>query len=46
MIDWTNNNIHTDLIKNITDPQEHTTNDARKVKNELINQRLKTGGVQ
>ena len=46
MIEWININLHTDLIKYITDLQEHTTNDAQKVKNELINQGVKTAGVQ
>ena len=46
MIEWINSNLHTDLIKYITDPQEHATNDTRKTKNELINQGVKTKGVQ
>ena len=46
VIDWINNNLHTDLIKYITNLQEHTTNDAQKVKNELINQGVNTAGVQ
>ena len=44
MIEWININLHTDLIKYITDSQEHTTNNARKAKNELINQGVKIAG--
>ena len=40
-----NINLHTDLIKYITDPQEHTTKNTRKAKNELINQGVKTDSV-
>ena len=40
MIDWINNNLHTDLIKYITDPQKHTTNNAQTAKNELINKNI------
>ena len=46
MSEWININLHTDLIKYITDPQEHTTNATRRAKNELINQGVKTAGVQ
>ena len=38
--------MYTDLIKYITDPQEHTTTDTRTAKNELINQRVKTDSIQ
>ena len=41
-----NSNIYTYLIKDITDPQEHTTNDTRRVKSELINKRDETDNVQ
>ena len=34
-----------DLIKYITDPQEHTTNNTRRAKNELINQGVNAAGV-
>ena len=46
MSKWININLHTDLIKYITDPQEHTTNDTRRAKNEFINQGVKTAGVK
>ena len=46
LIDWINNNLYTDLIKYIADPQEHTTNNAQKAKNELINQGVNIAGVQ
>ena len=45
MVDWTHSNLHTDLIKYITNPQEHTTNNAQKAKNELINQGVRTTDV-
>ena len=32
MIEWINNNLHTDLMKYITDPQNYTTNDTRRAK--------------
>ena len=41
-----NINLHTDLVKYITGPQEHTTNDEPKAKNELINQGVKKTGIQ
>ena len=46
MIEWINSNIYTDLIKYITDQQGHTTNNTRRAKNELINQGVRTDGVQ
>ena len=46
MNEWININLHTDLIKYITGRQEYTTNDTRRAKNELINQGVKTAGVQ
>ena len=46
MIEWLNISLHTDLIKYNADQQEYTTNDTRKAKNELINQGVKTAGVQ
>ena len=46
MSEWIKINLHTDLIKFITDPQKHTTNDTRRAKNELINEGVKTDGVQ
>ena len=45
MIEWIIINLNTDLIKYIADPQEHTTNNTRRAKNELINQGAKTDGV-
>ena len=41
-----NINLHTDLIKYIAEPQEYTTIDTRRAKNELINQGVKTTSVQ
>ena len=46
MIEWLNINLHTDLTKYIADQQEYTTNNTRKVKNELIHQGVKTTNVQ
>ena len=46
MIDWIHSNLHTNLIKYITDPQIHTTNNARRTTNELMNQGVNTEGVQ
>ena len=46
MIEWINNNLPTDSIQYISNPQEYTTNDAQKVKDELINQGVKTADVQ
>ena len=46
MIKWININLHTDLIKYVTDPQEHATNNTRGAKNKLINQGVKIDGVQ
>ena len=46
IIEWINNNLHTDVIKYITDPQEHTTNNIRRAKNALINQGVKADNVQ
>ena len=45
MMEWINSNLHTDLIKYITNPQEYTTNNTRRVMNELINQGVKTDGI-
>ena len=45
IIKWLNISLHTDLTKYITDQQEHTANDTRKAKNELINQGVKTADV-
>ena len=39
-------NLHTDQIKYITDPQVHTTNNVRKVTNELMNQGVNIDGIQ
>ena len=39
-------NLHTDLIKYITDSQVYTTNKTRKRKNKLIKQGVKTESVQ
>ena len=43
---WINIILHTDLIKYVTDSQEHTTNNTRRAKNELINQGMKTDAVE
>ena len=45
MNEWIHSNLHTDLIKYITDSQVHTTNNTRRIKNELIKQGVKTDGV-
>ena len=45
IIIWMNSNLHKDLIKHVTDPQEHSFNDTRSAKNELINQRVKTNNI-
>ena len=44
--EWICNNLHTDSIKYITDPQVHTTNNTRRATNELMNQGVKTDGIQ
>ena len=46
MIEWLDISLPTDLTNYNTDHQEHTTNNTRKAKNELINQRVKTIDVQ
>ena len=46
MIKWINSNLHTDLIKYITDPPDQTTNNTRRAKSELINQGVKTNSIQ
>ena len=46
MVELININLHTDLIKYITDSQVHTSNNTRRAKNELINQGVTTDGVQ
>ena len=46
MGDWMCSNIHTDLIKYITDSQAHTTNDAIQVTNKLTKQEVKPDGIQ
>ena len=45
MIKWLKVSLHTDLIKYIADQLEHTTNDTRKMKNELLHQGVKTTDV-
>ena len=46
MNDSISNNLHTDLIKYITDSQMHTTNDARRTTNVLMNQGVMTDSIQ
>ena len=46
MNDWMSNNHHSDLIRYITDSQVHTTNNARRGTNELMNQGVKPDGIQ
>ena len=46
MNDWIRSNLHTDLIKYITDSQVHTTNDARRATTELMKLGVKTDGIQ
>ena len=46
MSKWIYNNLHTDVIKYITDSQVHTTNNTRRPKNKLIKQEVKIDGVQ
>ena len=46
MIEWLNISLHIDLTKYFTNQQEHTTNDTRYTKNELINQGVKTANIQ
>ena len=46
MNEWIHSNLHTDLIKYITDLQVHTTNNTRRATNELMNQGVKMDRVQ
>ena len=46
MIKWLDSSLYTNLTKCITDHQEHTPNDIRKAKNELMNQGVKTANTQ
>ena len=46
MIKWLNISLHTDLAKYITDQQEHTTNNTRRVTNELMIQGVKTEDIE
>ena len=46
MNDWIRSNLHTDLIKYITDSQVDITNYARRATNELMKQGVKPGGIQ
>ena len=46
MNEWMCNNLHTDIIKFITDSQVHTANDTRRATNELMNHRVKTDNIQ
>ena len=43
---WICSNLHTDLVKYITDSQVHTTNDTRRATNEMMQHGVKTDGVQ
>ena len=42
MIEWLDISLPTDLTNYNTDHQEHTTNNIRRAKNQLINQGVKT----
>ena len=46
MNDWICSNLHKNLIKYITRSQVHTTNNARRATNELMNQGVKTEDIQ
>ena len=46
MNQWIRSNLHTDIIKQITDSQVHTTNDTRRAMNELMKQGVKIDGIQ
>ena len=46
VINLINYDIHTDVIKYITNPKEHTISNAQKGKNELINQGVNAASVQ
>ena len=46
MNEWIRSNLHTDLIKYITNSQVYTTNNDRRAMNELMNQGVKTDGIQ
>ena len=43
---WIHGNLYTDQIKYVTNTQVHTTNNARRATNELINQGVNTDGIQ
>ena len=44
--EWICGNLHTDQIKYVTNSQVHTTNNARRATNELMNQGVKIDGIQ
>ena len=46
MNEWICSNLHTDLIKYITDSQVHTTNNTRRATNEVMKLGVKTDGIQ
>ena len=46
MIEWLDISLPIDLTNYDTDHQEHTTNNTRKVMNELLNQGVKTADIQ
>ena len=46
MIKWLDSSLYINLTKYTTDHQEHTTNNARRAKNELINGGVKTANIQ
>ena len=46
MVKWLDISLPTSITNYITDHQENTTNDTRKVKNELLNQGVNTTNVQ
>ena len=45
-IDWIRSNVHTEVIKYITDSQLHTTINTRRATDELMKQGVKTDGIQ
>ena len=46
MVKWLDISLPTDLIEYTNNPQKHTTNNTRRAKSKLINQGVKTDGVQ
>ena len=46
MNDWVSNNLHTGLIEYVTDSQVHTTNNARRATDKMMNQGVKIDSIQ